>query len=284
MVIAKTSPSLQQVLGIYRRLITTNCAVLGVPLLNIANRYNLVGIAPLRCPAFRLAPGALRRHPRDGSRVPTFPAISGRRHRHGDGRPHVAGLQGLRRPGQVPVMEIVAIAIWALGAIVLGPPSATPRSSSRSRATPHRQDRSVLPQTQHGQCGYPGCHPYAEAIAKGDAKSTSFPRGMEGVQKLADLLGREVKPLEAEEKPPQVAIIDENTCIGCTLCIQACPVDAIVGAAKQMHHRRPPCTGCELCLPPRPWSASPWSRSAESLDNWKWKYPVVAIPAEKKAA
>ncbi|MGB9355870.1 MAG: RnfABCDGE type electron transport complex subunit B, partial [Azonexus sp.] len=96
----------------------------------------------------------------------------------------------------------------------------------------------------------------------------------------ADLLGREVKALDAEEKPKQIAIIDENTCIGCTLCIQACPVDAIVGAAKQMHTIIAPlCTGCELCLPPCPVECIRMEPIGENIDNWKWKYPVVEIKA-----
>ncbi|EXI84180.1 MAG: Nitrogen fixation protein rnfB [Candidatus Accumulibacter sp. BA-94] len=105
---------------------------------------------------------------------------------------------------------------------------------------------------------------------------------MDGVRKLADLLGREVKPLEAEEKPKQIAIIDEQTCIGCTLCIQACPVDAIVGAAKQMHTIiEPLCTGCELCVKPCPVECISMQPIAENIDNWKWKYPVFEI---KRAA
>ena len=96
--------------------------------------------------------------------------------------------------------------------------------------------------------------------------------------KLADLLGREVKPLDAEEKPKQVAIIDEQTCIGCTLCIQACPVDAIVGAAKQMHTIVGSlCTGCELCLKPCPVECISMKVIEETIDSWKWKYPVVEI-------
>jgi electron transport complex protein RnfB len=115
----------------------------------------------------------------------------------------------------------------------------------------------VLPQTQCGQCGYPGCRPYAEAIARGDADINQCPPGgAAGIAALAQLLGREAKLLSTEhgvEKPKVVAWIDESLCIGCTKCIQACPVDAIVGAPKLMHTViASECTGCELCLPPCP--------------------------------
>ena len=146
---------------------------------------------------------------------------------------------------------LLAIAIMALGAVVLGAALGYASIKFKVEGDPLVDKiEAILPQTQCGQCGYPGCKPYAEAIAKGEAEiNLCPPGGMEGVQRLADLLGREVKPLDAEEKPKQVAIIDENTCIGCTLCIQACPVDAIIGAAKQLHVIiGPQCTGCELCL------------------------------------
>ncbi|HHH38718.1 MAG TPA: electron transport complex subunit RsxB, partial [Sedimenticola sp.] len=111
---------------------------------------------------------------------------------------------------------------------------------------------ALLPQTQCGQCGYPGCHPYAEAIANGEAEINRCPPGGEATMlALAELLGKDPVPLEDEaaaEKPKAVAVIDEQECIGCTLCIQACPVDAILGAAKQMHTViASECTGCELC-------------------------------------
>ena len=116
---------------------------------------------------------------------------------------------------------------------------------------------AILPQTQCGQCGFPGCKPYAEAIANGEADINQCPPGGHaGVRALAELLGREPKPLNPDNgavKPPVVALIVEEDCIGCTKCILACPVDAIVGAPKQMHTVIADlCTGCELCLPPCP--------------------------------
>jgi electron transport complex protein RnfB len=144
---------------------------------------------------------------------------------------------------------------------------------------------AILPQTQCGQCGYPGCKPYATAIAGGDADINQCPPGGdEGVRKLADLLGREYKPLNAEhgvEKPKSVALIDEATCIGCTLCIQACPVDAIVGAAKQMHTIVADlCTGCELCVPPCPADCIDMVPVTETVENWRWRYPVFELKAQ----
>ena len=117
---------------------------------------------------------------------------------------------------------------------------------------------AILPQTQCGQCTYAGCRPYAEAIAKGEADINQCPPGGETVIiALADLLDVEVKPLNAEHGEvktlPTIVRIDEQTCIGCTLCIQACPVDAILGAAKHMHTViESECTGCNLCIPPCP--------------------------------
>ncbi len=116
---------------------------------------------------------------------------------------------------------------------------------------------AILPQTQCGQCGFPGCKPYAIAISEGHADINQCPPGNEeGIQKLADLLGVKPKPLNTAHglpKPKSIAFIDEQICIGCTFCIQACPVDAIVGAAKKMHTViSTECTGCELCIAPCP--------------------------------
>jgi electron transport complex protein RnfB len=116
---------------------------------------------------------------------------------------------------------------------------------------------ALLPQTQCTKCGYDGCRPYAEAIAAGEADIDQCPPGGdEGIEKLAALMHRAARPLDPQRGPyraPQVAVIEEADCIGCAKCIQACPVDAVVGAAKLMHTVIASwCTGCELCLPPCP--------------------------------
>jgi electron transport complex protein RnfB len=115
---------------------------------------------------------------------------------------------------------------------------------------------AVLPQTQCTQCGYAACRPYAEAVAAGTVDIDRCPPGGDaGVARLAALLGRAAKALHPDHawRAPQAAVIDEATCIGCAKCIQACPVDAIVGAPKLMHTVIASwCTGCELCLPPCP--------------------------------
>lgn len=129
-------------------------------------------------------------------------------------------------------------------------------SSSASKSLADRIE-DLLPQTQCTKCGYAACRPYAEAIADGSANVNQCPPGgMEGVARLANLLGKPVipiNPVNGVERPRPMAVIDETLCIGCTLCIQACPVDAIMGAAKQMHTVLPGlCTGCDLCVAPCP--------------------------------
>ena len=128
------------------------------------------------------------------------------------------------------------------------------RDPARSLAD---QIEDLLPQTQCTKCGYPACRPYAEAIAEGTANYNQCPPGgTEGIARLATLLGKPVialNPVNGIERERPVAFIDEAACIGCTLCIQACPVDAIAGAAKQMHTVIPElCTGCDLCVAPCP--------------------------------
>lgn len=112
----------------------------------------------------------------------------------------------------------------------------------------------VLPQTQCTRCGYPDCRAYARAMVQDGAEINRCPPGgAQGIVRLAQLTGRAVKPLDAErgvEGPRKLAVIDEAWCIGCTLCIKACPVDCIIGAPKQMHTVIDAlCTGCELCVP-----------------------------------
>jgi electron transport complex protein RnfB len=115
---------------------------------------------------------------------------------------------------------------------------------------------ALLPQTQCTRCGYQGCKPYAEALAGGDAINKCPPGGALTIRALAELLHTEVLPLDPEhgfEGPRTVAFIREAECIGCTKCLQACPVDAILGSAKRMHTViAPECTGCDLCVAPCP--------------------------------
>jgi electron transport complex protein RnfB len=137
---------------------------------------------------------------------------------------------------------------------------------------------ALLPQTQCGQCGFAGCRPYAEAIASGEAEINRCPPGGEaGMTALADLLGRDPVALADEAaatKPKSVAHIIETDCIGCTLCLQACPVDAILGAAKQMHTViADECTGCELCLPPCPVECIVMQPIKVTPATWRWPYP-----------
>ena len=146
---------------------------------------------------------------------------------------------------------------------------------------------ALLPQTQCGQCTYPGCRPYAEAMANGEAEINQCPPGGEAtIIALADLLNVEVIPLNAEigetKETKTIVIIDEQTCIGCTLCIQACPVDAILGAAKQMHTIiSSECTGCDLCIPPCPVDCIHIVPVEQNLNNWKWPIPDGGHSAPK---
>lgn len=127
-------------------------------------------------------------------------------------------------------------------------------SSASIAADPIERLDRLLPQTQCGQCGYAGCRPYAEAMVCGEAGVDRCPPGGDaGARALAHALGVPPLPYDRSRgayKSAQVAVIVEADCIGCTKCIQACPVDAIIGASKRMHTViEPLCTGCELCLP-----------------------------------
>ena len=144
------------------------------------------------------------------------------------------------------------------------------------------QINDVLPQTQCGQCGYPGCRPYAQAIAADTADINQCPPGGEaGIRELARLLGREEIPLNpenGEESVRTVVMIDEERCIGCTLCIQACPVDAIMGAAKLMHTVIiDECTGCDLCLPPCPVDCIDIVTPEPRFEAWRSPIPLTLV-------
>jgi electron transport complex protein RnfB len=167
------------------------------------------------------------------------------------------------------------------------------------------QIEDLLPQTQCGKCGYPACRPYAQAIALGQAEINQCPPGgAEGIARLATFLGRPnllpLNPANGIERPRPVALIDETWCIGCTLCIQACPVDAILGAAKQMHTVLPTlCTGCDLCVAPCPvdcismvpladvslrektgWDA--WSQSAADAARARHDFWILRLQTESR--
>lgn len=138
---------------------------------------------------------------------------------------------------------------------------------------------ALLPQTQCGQCGYPGCRPYAEAIANGDAINKCPPGGHTTINNLANLLDVEAPSLDAEHgeesATKKVAFIREDECIGCTKCIQACPVDAILGAAKQMHTViAAECTGCDLCVDPCPVDCIEMVPVQGGLKDWHWTLPT----------
>jgi len=141
---------------------------------------------------------------------------------------------------------------------------------------------AALPQTHCTQCGYAGCRPYAEAIARGEADIDRCPPGDDsGVATLAALLGMATKPYDRERgvhKPRAVAVIDEATCVGCTKCIQACPVDAIVGASRLMHGViADECTGCELCIPPCPVDCISMRVVEPAVPDAAWRERVVLM-------
>ena len=137
----------------------------------------------------------------------------------------------------------------------------------------------LLPQTQCGQCGFPGCRPYAESIANGDDINKCPPGGQATINAIANLLDVPAPELDAEHgeesEVKTVAYIREDECIGCTKCIQACPVDAILGAAKLMHTViADECTGCDLCVEPCPVDCIDMLPVEETIADWRWSIPV----------
>lgn len=153
---------------------------------------------------------------------------------------------------------------------------------------------ALLPQTQCGQCGHPGCKPYAQGIANGEAINKCPPGGQATINAIADLLDVEAPTLDAEHgeelEVPRVAYIREDECIGCTKCIQACPMDAILGAAKQMHTViADECTGCDLCVDPCPVDCIDMIPVETTLKTWKWDKPEIIasdkpVPKTEQAA
>jgi electron transport complex protein RnfB len=149
------------------------------------------------------------------------------------------------------------------------------------------QINNALPQTQCTRCGYPDCQRYAEAIVQGEADINQCPPGgTEGVERLAALTGKPALPLNPEnglEGPRTIAIIDEAWCIGCTLCIAACPTDAIVGANKRMHTVvEPYCTGCELCIPACPVDCISLEPIDINLSGWaSWPQELADLARQR---
>jgi electron transport complex protein RnfB len=161
-------------------------------------------------------------------------------------------------------------------------------AASKLQALAARID-AVLPQTQCTRCGYPDCAAYAQAIARGEAAINQCPPGgAQGVERLAAITGRPALPLSAEhgiEAPRTLAVIDEAWCIGCTLCIKACPTDAILGANKRMHtiiseH----CTGCELCIPVCPVDCIRLENTSGEATGWDAWTPAQADHARARHA
>lgn len=173
------------------------------------------------------------------------------------------------------LLTALAGAFWAWRGWLASPLA---QESPEPRALADQID-ALLPQTQCGQCGFPGCRPYAEAIASGEAPINRCPPGGErGIAALAALLGQPTIPLDPDygiEKPLEVAFIHEDACIGCVKCIQACPVDAIVGASRHMHTIVTDlCTGCELCVPACPVDCIDMVPAPSTRAQWPPNSPI----------
>lgn len=144
------------------------------------------------------------------------------------------------------------------------------------------QIEGLLPQSQCAQCGYPGCRPYAEAVANGEHINKCAPGGEQVMLKIAELLAVDPQPIDGGENEvnpvTKVAVIDEANCIGCTKCIQACPVDAIVGSTRAVHTVISDlCTGCNLCVPPCPTDCITLLPVRPTTANWKWDLNTIPI-------
>ena len=175
---------------------------------------------------------------------------------------------------------LIVIGLFALLALLFGLVLGFAAIRFRVEADPivEKLD-ALLPQSQCGQCGYPGCKPYAEAIANGDAINKCVPGGEQTMRRIADMMGVEPPTDGVVETPAKrVAFIHEDLCIGCTKCIQACPVDAIVGAAKVMHTvLKDECTGCDLCVAPCPTDCIEMMEVLPTPDTWNWDLETIPV-------
>lgn len=189
------------------------------------------------------------------------------------------------------VLVLIAVLVWQLRVVVREMVPEVVRvmqkklSHKLSQKLPPEQANDItiaaidalLPQTQCGQCGYPGCRPYAQAIAEGRAINLCPPGGASTIKALAALLHTEVIPLDpthGTESERKVAFIREAECIGCTKCIAACPVDAILGSGKHMHTViTAECTGCDLCVEPCPVDCIDMIVALTPLQGWHWQRP-----------
>ncbi|WP_392341262.1 electron transport complex subunit RsxB [uncultured Shewanella sp.] len=176
---------------------------------------------------------------------------------------------------------LIAVAVLSVLALVFGVILGFASKKFKVEGNPIiDQVETLLPQTQCGQCGYPGCRPYAEAIANGDKINKCPPGGTATMEKIAELMGVEPEALgeEAQASIKKVAYIREDECIGCTKCIQACPVDAILGAGKLMHTViAKDCTGCDLCVEPCPVDCIDMIPVETTIQNWDWKLRAIPI-------
>ncbi len=294
MVVRKTSPLLYRVLGIFLPLITTNCAVLGVALLNLNKNNNFVESVLY---GFGAAAGfslvlVLFAAMRERIAVADVPVAF----RGAAIGMVTAGLMSLAFLGFTGLVSgcrsvcimgasiLIAVLVLLALAVVFGGLLGFAAERFRVEGNPLvDQIDSMLPQTQCGQCGFPGCRPYAESIANGDAINKCPPGGETTIKALADLLDVEPQPLDAEhgvEQAKRVAVIREDECIGCTKCIQACPVDAILGAAKHMHTViESECTGCDLCVEPCPVDCIDMITVEPDIRSWTWTPPKSGVIA-----